>query len=679
MNAQPKKVCIIIFTFLAIACSGRSSGAEQRYGGELVVTFGVGMPRHFNPAVASGSAVTMTGTQIFAGLLRYDDNWNPIPYLARTWKVSEDGRSVTLNLTKGATFHDGRPITAADVAFSIMSAKQFHPFKPMFAPVKKVETPDPHTAVIRLAHPHPAILLAMSPALLPILPKHIYGDGQDLKTHPANLAPIGSGAFKFVHYEKGKYLILEKNERYFMPGRPYLDRIIFRIENNVNAQMIDMERQEAHLLPTFFNPDGIDRLRKAEHLAVTPKGYEGVGPSNCLYFNLLRKPLDDKRVRQAIAYAVDKDFITQYLHKGYSIKATGPIVPGSPLYEPHVNTYPTDLDKAGRLLDEAGYALKSDGYRFSLTLDHYPIAPSMHRDVALYLKKQLALIGIKIEVRKSKNMMEWMNRVRNWNFDMTLDILFNWGDPVIGVHRIYSSKNIRKGVMWANSQNYRNATVDDLLEKAALEMDLDQRMSYYSEFQKIVAEDVPVIWPNLIPAHTVYHKNLRNPPLSIWGVHSPLDELYWENPPVISYAPTPPVNGDSSQIKRVGVRAISIIKEKGFYQALEIFQDPDRGFLDLQGSGLHIIGFTEKGIVFIDNSGQMKRGMNISGILDLDEKRLLPQLLEAAQGKNGGHFSSIGLWPHPSTHEVGLMSSWCGMLTDRDAICVLSWSQKEGE
>ncbi|MGD9101597.1 MAG: ABC transporter substrate-binding protein, partial [Anaerolineae bacterium] len=239
-----------------------SVSEEPRRGGVLVISSGAGTPRHFNPALVSGSATAMVGTQLFASPLRYDGNWNPQPYLAQSWQVSEDGLSVTLNLVPGAVFHDGHPITSTDVAFSVMTVKTYHPFKSMFAPVERVDTPDAHTAVVQLSRPHPAILLAMSPALLPIIPQHVYGDGQDLPTHPANLAPVGSGPFRLVEYVPGESILLERNDDYFIPGRPYLDQIIFRLEADPNAQAIEIERQEAHLLPVFTHLASLDRLSR---------------------------------------------------------------------------------------------------------------------------------------------------------------------------------------------------------------------------------------------------------------------------------------------------------------------------------------------------------------------------------------------------------------------------------
>jgi peptide/nickel transport system substrate-binding protein len=653
--------------------------AEPKYGGTLIISSGAGTPRHFNPALVSGSSTAIVGTQIFASPLRYDERWNPQPYLAQSWQVSEDGLSITLELVEGATFHDGQPITSEDVAFSVRTVKQYHPFKTTFAPVVGVDTPTPHTAVLRLSRPHPAILLSMSPALLPIIPKHVYGDGQDLANHPANFTPIGSGPFKFIEYVPNKSIVLERNEDFFISGRPYLDRLVFRLEPDPKTQAIEMERQDAHLVPIFADLDSLDRLGSQEHLVVTQRGHKGIGAINWLAFNLLREPLDDNLVRQAIAYTVDAQFIATHLHRGRTRPVTGPIYPDSPFYEPDVSVYNVDLDKARELLDEAGYPLQPGGTRFSLTLDYIPLVPSQQRDVALYVKRQLAQVGIDVQVRKSASFGEWAERIGNWDFDMTMDLVYNWGDPVIGVHRTYLSTNIRRGVVWSNTQNYGNDRVDEILAQAEVELDEDKRKALYSEFQQILAEELPIVWINTLPFHTVYHAGLGNPPLSIWGVHSPLDEVYWEEPPTKAYAPTPPLQEDSPRVRRVGVRAITLLQEVGLYDAREAFRDPAQGYLDLRGSGLHLIGFTREGIVFLDSAGQTKPGMDISGVLDLEGNRLVSQLWRAAQGENDGFVQSRGVWPHPASHQVTPLSAWCGLLTDRDAICALEWDTEASQ
>ena len=248
-------------------CVSLPVGVPRR-GGKLVICSASGHPRHFNPAVVSGDATALPGAQIFASPLRFDEKWQPQPYLVRSWEISKDGLSVTLRLVEGATFHDGRPITSDDVAFSVLAVKTYHPFQSMLAPVERVDTPDPHTAVIRLVRPHPAILLAMSPALLPILPRHVYGDGQDLKTHPANLAPVGSGPFKLVKYVPESFVLLERFNEFFIPGRPYLDEIEIRFQGDQKAKLVDMERQEGQLLYPVSDPVSLDRLSRCKHLFV---------------------------------------------------------------------------------------------------------------------------------------------------------------------------------------------------------------------------------------------------------------------------------------------------------------------------------------------------------------------------------------------------------------------------
>jgi peptide/nickel transport system substrate-binding protein len=485
--------------------------------------------RHFNGAVQSGLATGMVSTQLFASPLRYDDKWNPQPYLAESWEVSPDGRSVTLHLVKTAVFHDGQPITSADVAFSIDVIKKNHPFQTMLAPVESVETPDAYTVVLRLSRPHPALLLAMSPALMPILPKHVYGDGQDIRTHPANLAPVGSGPFKLASYKQGETIELERFDKFFLPGRPKLERIVIRILPDMNSLVIATERHEVGMLPFLTGVLDVKRLTGAAGVGITAKGYEGIGPLNWLAFNTGKKPLDDVRVRKALAYAVNRDFITQKLMGGTATPATGPIVPSSPLFEPNLEPYKLDLKKAEQLLDEAGLKKGADGTRLTLTIDYIPNQNEQQRNVAEYMRSAFKRIGVNLEVRAAPDFATWAQRVANFDFDLTMDSVFNWADPVIGVARTYLSSNIRKGVIWSNTQQYSNKRVDELLDAAAIEGDPAKRKALYSEFQKIIADEVPITFINVTPYRTAYDQRLTGLPDSIWGVLSPLDEVAWSS------------------------------------------------------------------------------------------------------------------------------------------------------
>ena len=504
-----------------------ASAQTPNRGGTLVVG-STQTPRHVNGAVQSGIATAMPSTQIFASPLRFDDKWNPQPYLAESWKLAEDGKSLTLNLRKNAVFHDGKPITSADVAFSIMAIKANHPFQTMMGPVEKVETPDAHTAIIRMSAPHPAIVLAMSPALCPILPKHIYDDGKDLKSHPRNSVDVvGSGPFRLTEFQAGRRIVMERFDKFFIPGRPYLDKVIMNITPDTSSLVLGLERGDVQMLPHMTVASDLKRISKNPSIDLSAKGYDGIGAINWLAFNLTKKPLSDVQVRKAIATAIDKKFITKALMGGYATEANGPIVSGSPLSSKDVTLYPFDLKKAASMLDAAGYKANAEGERFTLTIDYIPGGEDQQRNVAEYVRGQLKKIGITVVVRASADFPSWAKRMAAKDFDMSMDIVFNWGDPIIGVHRTYLSTNI-KPIVWTNTQSYNNPKVDDLLNTAGGLLDNTKRKAYYSTFEKIVTDELPILFINQVPYHTATSKKLGNVSTSIWGPHAPYDEVFFK-------------------------------------------------------------------------------------------------------------------------------------------------------
>ena len=503
---------------------GSLAAAQAGGAGTLVVGFGT-VPRHLNSAVQSGVATGVPAAQIFASPLRFDKGWTPQPYLAETWSFQDDGRSVLLKLRDGATFHDGYPITSEDVAFSIMTIKANHPFQAMFEPVERVDTPTPQIAIIRLKAPHPAILLALSPPFCPIIPKHVFGDGQEIKTHPKNAMPIGSGPYKVVSFNPREAIVLERYPGYFFKDRPKFDRVIFRIIADTSAQALALEKGEVDLLPGSVTLAQFAQLAKAKDVVLSRKGGDAIGPLGWLAFNLKRKPFDDVRVRQAIAYAIDKDFIVKQLHQGQTRVATGPIAPGSPFYTDKVEPYRLDLKKSAALLDAAGLKLDGSGKRFAMTIDYLPNTPDNSQTIAEYLKPQLKKIGIEVSVRASPDFPTWARRVSTYDFDATMDGAFNYGDPVIGVHRTYLSSNIKPGVIWSNTQNYVNPKVDQLLAQATVETDVDKRKKLYAEFQRIVVQDVPQAYTHVWAQGYAARKDLVDVPESIWAPMVPWDTM----------------------------------------------------------------------------------------------------------------------------------------------------------
>lgn len=502
--------------------SAHAQEAGKR-GGTLVIGSNQ-VARHLNGAVQSGFATALPSTQLFASPLRFDDKWNPQPYLAEKWALSADGKSFTLNLRRGAVFHDGRPITSADVAFTIMAIKANHPFQTMFGPVEKVDTPDAQTAIIRMNSAHPGIVLAMSPALCPILPKHIYDDGTDLKVHPRNGANlVGSGPFKLVEFSPSQRTVMERHDKFFLPNRPMLDRLIININPELSSLSLGLERGDIQLLGFLNIPAELRRLKANPNLQITNRGYEGIGPIDWLAFNTAKKPLDDKRVRHAVAYALDKNFMVKVLMGGFASRDLGPIVPGSPFAEAGVEPYDVDLKKSAELLDAAGFKPGAGGERLKLTLDF--TGTELPKLVAEYMRAQLKKVGVTLEIRNAADFPAWAKRIASQDFDMTLDSVWNWGDPVIGVHRTYLSSNIRP-IIWTNTQSYRNPKVDELLGQAGGLVEPTRRKAYYSTFQKIVVDDMPIHFLNVSPYNTVYNKKLGNVPTTIWGMLSPMDDVF---------------------------------------------------------------------------------------------------------------------------------------------------------
>ena len=509
---------------LLCAASPFVASAQAGGAGTLVVGFG-SVPRHLNSAVQSGVATGVPAAQIFASPLRFDKDWNPEPYLAETWSFQDDGRSLLLKIRAGATFHDGKPITSEDVAFSIMTIKANHPFQSMFAPVERVDTPTPQIAIIRMSAPHPAILLALSPPFCPIIPKHIFGDGKDPKTHPANALPVGSGPFKVVSFNPREAIVMERHAGFFLKDRPKFDKVIFRMIADNSAQALALEKGEVDYLPGSVTLSQFNQLGKNKNVVMSRKGGDAIGPLGWLAFNLKRKPWDDVRVRQAIAHAIDKDFIVKALHQGNTRVANGPIAPGSPFFTDKVETYKLDLKKSAALLDAAGLKPDAGGKRLAMTLDFLPNTPDNSQTIAEYLRSQLKKVGIEVTVRTAPDFPTWARRVSTADFDATMDGAFNYGDPVIGVHRTYLSSNIKPGVIWSNTQNYVNPKVDDLLARATVEKDVEKRKALYAEFQRQVTADLPVIFTHVWAQGYAARKDLVNVPESIWAPMVPWDTM----------------------------------------------------------------------------------------------------------------------------------------------------------
>jgi peptide/nickel transport system substrate-binding protein len=386
----------------------------------------------------------------------------------------------------------------------------------MYGPVNAVTVADPHTAIVRLSEPHPALLLAMSTSLTPIIPKHIFGDGTDVKVHPRNANPIGSGPFKLVEFKPGEFTVLERFDKFFLKDTPKLNRVIIREFKDTSSMMLAFERGEIDIHSELTDAGQISRASKLPNVTLASTS-PAIGPIAWLAFNTKSPKLADKRVRQAINFAIDKKYLLETLLGKVHTRATGPIAAGSPFYEPKVEKYDLNLQKAAQLLDEAGLKPGANGIRLTLDLDYIPGSVELMVSQE-YTKIALSKVGIEVNVRASPDFPSWARRVASHQFDMTLDSVWNWGDPVIGVHRTWLSSNIKPGIIWSNTQNYSNPKVDELLANAAKESSMAKRKAMYSQMQKIVVDDCPVAFLIEINFNMAFHNKIQNRPAGIWGL-----------------------------------------------------------------------------------------------------------------------------------------------------------------
>ncbi len=465
--------------------------------------------------------------KVVEGLLDYDNALNPKPLLALAWEVAADGLTYRFQLRPGVKWHDGQDFTAADVAFSIMLLKRLHPRgRSTFANVTAVETPDPLTAVFRLSKPAPYLIRALVGGESPILPKHLYEQGDPVQ-NPANNAPIGTGPFVFKEWSRGSFARYERNPAYWDAPKPYLDQLIVKFVPDPAARSVLFETGQADLgyrTPVALND--VERLRAMPKLRFDPRGNTYSFNVTRLEFNLDHPILGRPEVRQAIAHLIDRDLVVKAAYYGLATPCFSPIAPGLKAFaDPAPSPYRLDPKAAEALLDQAGLPRGADRTRFRLTLDFNPSGEDQKR-TADVIRAGLSRAGIAVDIR-AQDMGSFVKRVYSDRaFDMTINGASNLFDPTVGVQRLYWSKNFIKGVPFSNATHYANPEVDQLLEDAAVENDPARRVALFKRFQDIVARDVPDI--NICsPLYlTLSSTRLHDEALTAEGVESGLADAY---------------------------------------------------------------------------------------------------------------------------------------------------------
>ena len=469
---------------------------QAKKGGRLVVAAD-SEPRNLNSAIVASNGVFFVASKVIEPLAEasFDGQGGLDPRLATSWEGSDDGLSVTFKLREGVTWHDGKPFTSADVAFSALSI-----WKPLqnlgrvvFKNLEAVETPDVHTAVFKFSEPTPLQLIKNAlPALTSVVPKHVY-EGTDIATNPANNAPIGTGPFKFAEHKPGEYYRLVRNDKYWREGEPQLDEIIYRVLPDRAAAAGALEAEEIQLAAFSAVPlADLERISKVPGIKVIGDGYEALTYQLVVEINHRRKELADLKVRQAIAHAIDKDFVVKTIFLGHATPSTGPVpVNDKQFYSTDVPTYAFDVAKANALLDEAGYPKGDNGNRFSLKLLPAPYF-SETKQFGDYLRQALAAVGIDAELVNNDSAAHQKAVYTDHAFDLAIAPPVFRGDPAISTTILVQS-GIPDGVPFSNQGGYKNAELDALITKAAETLNDKARTDLYDEFQKKVVEDLPLI------------------------------------------------------------------------------------------------------------------------------------------------------------------------------------------
>lgn len=479
---------------------------EPVRGGTLVVAIDAD-PDHLNPAVTTSGGTHTASELIYNGLVELDRDGKPVPELAESWQIEDNGALYRFTLREGVTWHDGKPFTAEDVKFSFEEVLTQYHSRTQASIGKKLEsitTPDPRTVEFRFREPYSPLLLQLDVTEAPIVAKHIYA-GSDPLESPANRKPVGTGPFTFDRYVPGQEVRLVANREYFKKGLPYLDAVVMRVIPDKANHVVALESGEVQWL---FGVPGADRQRilgddrfRTLSTSVNPGG------SNCVMtvsFNLDKPVFGDVRVRRAIGHAVDKQQFVDRVLFGEGKPAAAPIsseiafahaadLPGMPAHDPA---------RAEQLLDEAGWKRSGEGTRtaqgvrgvkdgtaLSLEFLHFP-------NFAAYgelFRAQLAKVGAEVELRPLEPPVFAETVFGKRDFDTNVISYCNGADPEIGVKRMLLSSNIGP-VPFSNAAGYRNPAVDKLLDDATTVLDEGSRKAAYRKLQEAVVADLPYLW-----------------------------------------------------------------------------------------------------------------------------------------------------------------------------------------
>lgn len=483
-----------------ISADEKGAASEKAAPGDTFVQASIGDISGLIPSITTDNASHEVGSLIYDGLVQLDKDMNWAPQMAESWQFSKDCLTLTLKLRKNVKWHDGKPFTADDVLFTfktMMNPKTPTAYRDGFEPVSDVSTPDAYTVRVTYKQPFAKALGSWSTSMLP---KHLlakYAEEGKLREAPENTTkPVGTGPYRFQEWKSGEKVVLVVNKDYYVEGRPYLGRVIYRIIPSQATIFLELKAKGVDLASLT----AVQYARQTDYPAFKQDynkfRYPGSGYTY-FGFNLKDPRFADRRVRQAFAYAINKQELIEGVVMGLAREATGPIRPGSWAYTDKVKRYSYDPAKAKQLLAAAGWTDRNgdgilrnkDGQPFSFTIRTNQ-GNEERKKIAEIIQQRLKEIGVQTDIQT----IEWAAFIKEYIMQKRFEaVVLGWGtgsDP--DQYPVWHSSQM--GPDQLNQISYSNPEVDALLEKGRASCHQAERVATYRRFQEILAEDQPLIF-----------------------------------------------------------------------------------------------------------------------------------------------------------------------------------------
>ncbi|MEU6701373.1 ABC transporter substrate-binding protein [Pseudonocardia sp. NPDC046786] len=433
MRVRPIVVTAVIAVTAVLLASCALGDPDGGAAGEpRTFVTSTGTVPHLNPQVIASPSVDIVTSPMLEPLVRLDDTFQVHPWLARDWEVSEDGRTVTLQLQEGVSWHDGEPFTAEDVRFNVEEVMRYQAYGAQLVEhVESVATPDDSTVVITLDEPFGPIMEVLT--LQQILPRHVF-EGTDILDNPANMAPVGTGAFVFENFDEGREISMTANPDYWR-GDVEVDRLIFVSMTDTNAATLALLAGDTQI--GGAGQGMLDQIRAAEHLELTQRGQL---PRQFVFtMNTDVPELADPEVRKLVYRSINRAQVADVALPEVSTEATAMFPEEMEWIDPGVDyreEFSHDPDEVNAALDAAGHPRGPDGNRFTLRL-HLMSVTAEARAVGAVIQSSMAEVGIGVDLRGEDTSVFQENVYHRRDFDMAIVEATLGVDPSVGITRWY--------------------------------------------------------------------------------------------------------------------------------------------------------------------------------------------------------------------------------------------------